>query len=99
MCYNDEFAMHLNAFLRSVAVVTKVLPPLWCEGELAFGATFDAKGTKVSADLVATSRAAREVAESMTSFKDADSGEAINNLLSRKRSGRYFMIEACFSAT
>jgi hypothetical protein len=101
MCYNDEFAMHLNAFLRSVAVVTKVLPPLWCEGELAFGATFDAKGTTVSADLAETSKAAREAAESMTSFDQADSGEAIIHLLSRKRSffyslDRHFIIESCF---
>jgi hypothetical protein len=27
-CYNDEFAMHLNTFLRSVVVVTGVLQPL-----------------------------------------------------------------------
>ena len=86
MCYSDEFAMHVNASLRSVVVVTKVLPPLWCEGELAFGATFDAKGTTVSADLVETSKAAREAAENMTSFEDADSGEATINLLSRRRS-------------
>ena len=85
-CYNDEFAMHLNTFLRSVAVVTGVLQPLWCEGDLASGAKFDAKGTKVSPDLVATSKAAREAAESMTSFEDADSGEAIKTLRSRERS-------------